>query len=251
MSSKSPFKDNKELQKAISKFLNDHRATFIQTAKRTSAYFEIAIYNDLVRFYEKSGYTVSPKNLSGPSKTFMYALSPSAKPGNYSYFEASRTYANGDEYHFEIRHNLRIQSSHDTEVFVTPDYAVIQKGSILAIKLPYYFNGKADYWYVPAGSVRTFAESKHYNPSPELVLNFVGLVNELIPGCLNKGAPLKKPKHFAPSLFVSGVGNAHIQKIKNSLGSRYLMNVFLGMFKYPTQLHSASNQSYVQKIGTP
>lgn len=248
--SKSPFKDNKELQRLIGKFLHDYGATFSQHAKKTSTFFEIAVYNDLVKFYQNNGYKVQPENLT-PANSFTYALSTNAKPEKCSYFTATRHYRNGDKWAFEIRHNLRVQSAHDGDVFLTPDYAVIDAGSIEAKKLPYYYNGKADYFFVPSHALRTFAETKHYNPSPELVLNFVGLVNEVMPMCLSSTVEKKKPKHCAPSLFVSGVGSTHVQKIKFSLNDRYNMNVFLGLFAYPSQLYSKSNQVNVNKIGTP
>ena len=54
--SKSPFKENKELNNDIQKFLNKHRATFNQHVDRTSTYFELAVYNDIVQFYENNNY---------------------------------------------------------------------------------------------------------------------------------------------------------------------------------------------------
>lgn len=247
---KSPFKANKELAKSISAFLQSHGATFSQEAKRTSAYFEIAAYNDLVKFYENSGYTVNAANLRPRKKVFAYAMSPNVKPENVSYFIATRKYKDGTVWSFEIRHNIRIQSQHDPDVFVTPDYAIIDKESIQSIRLSYHYNGKTDYFFVAAESVRTFAETKHYNPSPEMVLNFVGLVNEIIPGCLTGTCPTHPPKHFAPALFVSGLGSIHVRKIRDSLRNRYGINIFLGLFAYPTQVYSKNNQTYVNKVGT-
>lgn len=246
--SKSPFKANDELRKLIGGFLKKHGATFAQEAKKTSAFFEIAAYNDLVRFYENNGYKIRPKNLK--SRQFVYAMSPNAKPSSCSYFSATKKYKSGKIFCFEIRHNLRIQSAHDPEVFISPDYAVIDQGSIQSIKLSYYYNGKADYFYVPATAVRTFAETKHYNPSPELVINFIGLVNEIKPASLGNTMPSSPPKHCAPSLFVSGVGSVHVEKIKESLSGRYQVNVFLGLFAFPSQVYSANNQINVKKVGT-
>ena len=246
--SKSPFKANHELRKLIGGFLKKYGAAFAQEAKKTSAFFEIAAYNDLVRFYENNGYKVKPKNLK--VRQFVYAMSPNAKPSGCSYFLATKKYKNGKIFLFEIRHNVRIQSAHDPEVFISPDYAVIDRNSIQSIKLSYYYNGKADYFYVPATAVRTFAETKHYNPSPELVINFMGLVNEITPASLYNAMPTSPPKHCAPALFVSGVGSAHVEKIKNSLSGRYQVNVFLGLFAFPSQVYSAKNQINVKKVGT-
>jgi hypothetical protein len=89
---KSPFKDNKLLKKQIQKFLNSHRSTFAQEVNRTSCFFELAVFNDLVRYYETNGYIVSPQNLRKKNRQFVYALSPSAKPAKCSYFLAEKRY---------------------------------------------------------------------------------------------------------------------------------------------------------------
>jgi hypothetical protein len=247
---KSPFKDNNELKKDIQIFLNTHRTTFSQEIDRTSTYFEIAVFNDLVRFYENTGFQVTPKNLKPRKRQFVYALSPNAKPENVSYFNVIKKYKKSPDREFEIRHNVRVQSAHDERIFVSPDYAVIEPESITSGKVKHYYNAKSDYFYVEASKLATFAETKHYNPGPELVLNFVGLVNELMPNLMHNDIPSDLPKHFGPALFVSGVGNSHIRDIQESLQERYKINVLLGLFAYPSQLHSVRNQASIEKIGS-
>ena len=247
---KSPFKDNKELKEEIQKFLNTHRSTFAQEIERTSSYFELAVFNDVVKYYENNGYKVTPQNLRPRKNQFVYALSPNAKPENCSYFHAVKKYEKKQDREFEIRHNIRIQSKHDDRVFVSPDYAIIEPNSIESGKVKHYYNGKADYFFVKAENVATFAETKHYNPGPELVLNFVGLVNEIMPELITNNKTTNLPKHFGPVLFVSGVGNSHIQNIKDSLANRYNINVMLGIFAYPNQIYSVKNQINIKKIGS-
>ena len=58
-SSKSPFLDNSVLQKEIEGFLTKFRSVFAQQVQRTSAFFEIACYNDLVRYYEAIHFKVA------------------------------------------------------------------------------------------------------------------------------------------------------------------------------------------------
>ena len=190
----------------------------------------------------------------GFSGATIYALSPNAKPSNCSYFIAKKEYLrkNGEKeiYFFEIRHNLRIQSIHEKNIYISPDYAIIFKNSIECTRLKNYFNGKADYFYVDAKNVVTFAETKNYMPSPELVFNFIGLVNEIKPCVLNNTYKKIKPKHLAPSLFISGISNHHLTRIRVSLEKRYKVNIFMGMFAYPSQLYSKRNQSIIKKIGT-
>jgi hypothetical protein len=248
--SRSPFRDNALFQREIDTFLHRHRSVFAQQVKRTSAFFEIACYNDLVRYYEKAGFSVEPQNTAPRSKQFVYALSPSAKPSNCSYFLAHRKYAALGLRAFELRHNLRVQSAHDPGVFVTPDYAVISPGSLQSIRDPNYYNGKVDYDYAPASSLQTFAETKHYPPGPELILNFVGLVNELMPSLMNGAHSGSLPKHLGPSIFISGSGNHHHERIRTSLANRYQINVFLGLFAWRSQAYSTRNQANLSKIGT-
>jgi len=248
--SRSPFKDDKELISDIKKFLNTHRSTFLQEIDRTSSYFEIAVFNDVVRFYENNGYEVTPKNLKPHKKQFVYALSPNAKPENVSYFHVVKKYKKKPNKEFEVRHNLRIQSKHDNRIFVSPDYAVILPDSITSNKLKRYYNAKSDYFYVESKNVLTFAETKHYNPGPELVLNFVGLVNEIMPELMTNDIPTNQPKHFGPALFISGVGNPHIRDIQDSLMNRYRLNILLGLFAYPNQLYSVKNKANIVKIGS-
>lgn len=248
--SKSPFKDNKELKKDIQIFLNKHRSTFAQQINKTSAFFELAVFNDVVRFYENNGYDVAPKNLKTKKRQFVYALSPNTKPENASYFHVIKKYKKKPDREFEVRHNLRIQSMHDNRIFISPDYAIIKPESITSEKLQRYYNAKADYFYVEAKNLATFAETKNYNPGPELVLNFVGIVNEIMPELMAKKPPSELPKHFSPALFVSGIGNSHIRDIKESLKTRYGINVLLGLFAYPSQLYSVSNNAQIEKIGS-
>lgn len=248
--SRSPFRDNALFEREIADFLGRFRSLFAQQIQRTSAFFEIACYNDLVRYYENIGFTVIPKNIQPRNRQFVYALSASAKPANCSFFLLEKRYATHGTKAFELRHNLRIQSSHDPGVFVSPDYVVVNPGSVESLRDPHYYNGKVDYDYVSAANLQTFAETKHYLPSPELILNFVGLVNELMPSLMVGTAAKSTPKHLGPSLFISGSGNAHHEKIKLSLARRYRINVFLGLFARRSQIYSIRNQGNLIKIGT-
>jgi len=120
----------------------------------------------------------------------------------FMFFKATKVYKSKPNRDFEIRHNIRVQSAHDERVFVSPDYAVVEPESVEFTHVKHYYNFKADYFY-------TFAETKHYNPGPEMILNFVGLVNEIMPNLIDGNPPNNLPKHFGPALFISGVGNSH------------------------------------------
>ena len=97
----------------------------------------------------------------------------------------------------------------------------------------------------------TIFEVKNFNPFPELLFNFIGIINELKPEALSNTMPSKNPKHLAPSLMISGSGNFHTIKIKKSLTSRYQINLIFGLFYAKSQPYSKKNKSSLNHVGTP
>jgi hypothetical protein len=81
-----------------------------------------------------------------------------------------------------------------------------------------------------------------------MIVNFIGIVNELMPSLLEKQNRSNRPAHIAPSLMVSGKGGDHTRIIKKSLQTRYRVNIFLGVFSYPAQIYSKYRRCYVITI---
>ncbi len=250
MNFKSPFKDKGLLIKEIQDFLEKHSTTIAQHASKISTYFEISCYNNIVKFYKNSGFTIQVENLDKKTQSFRYKLGPSGYPQNFSFFVISKTYhyrKNPTTFRYEIRQNVPVQSKHDSKIFITPDF-VICKNSINYQKDSQYYQGRREFWFVSNESLVSFAEAKHYNPFPELIINFIGIVNELMPSLLNEKNGSNRPAHIAPSLIVSGKGNYQTIRIKKSLESRYKVNIFLGVFSFPTQIYSKHFKSRVITI---
>lgn len=251
--SKSPFKDKKLIIKEISKFLNKYQSTVATQSSRIGDYFEMSAYNSIVKFYENNGFDINIKNLI--DGYFKYKLSPTGYPHNFSYFEIAKIYNYRNKkikrYIFEIHHNVAIESGIENGLFVTPDICVINKDSISELKnSKYFFSGSRSYYYVKNKELQTFCEVKNLNPFPELLFNFIGLLNELKLDVFQNSISSKRPKHIAPSLMLSGGGNFHTRKIKDSLMNRYYINVFFGLFFKKSQPYSISNMGNVNKIGT-
>lgn len=61
--SHSSFKEEAELEKEITDFINRFKATVQEHSKRISDYFEMSCFNLIVRYYELNGYTVQIENL--------------------------------------------------------------------------------------------------------------------------------------------------------------------------------------------
>jgi len=213
------------LKKEITSFVNKFKATVANQANRISDYFEMCCFNYIVKFYERNGYTLSIHNLQ--QGKYRYKCSTSGIQDNFSHFRATKT-EDEKKYEFEIHHNLAVQSYHDDEIFTTPDIAVIKKGKVKTTIGHYDTQTRFSHTLQP--DLITFCEVKQFNPFPELVFNFIGIVNELRPDIISNTAKEIKPKHLAPSLMISGKPNKHTLKIKKSLESRYCINLIYDIF---------------------
>jgi hypothetical protein len=221
----SPFRNVAELEKEIQEFMNIHKTSFSNHASRISDYFEMCCFNYIVRFYDEKDYIVSIENLQ--DNKYRYKCSTQGNQENFSHFNVSKE-KNGATHHFEIHHNLAVQSSHEPGIYTTPDITVI-KGQSIEIDEDFYA-GKKKLSYVGNVNLVTFCEVKQFHPFPELMFNFIGTVNELRPTHLDWSHPTLEPAHIAPSLLISGKPNSHALKIKGSLEERYCVNIVYDLF---------------------
>ncbi|HEY5589728.1 MAG TPA: hypothetical protein VIK55_01800 [Paludibacter sp.] len=240
----SPFKDIKLFKKEITDFLNKYKSTVGKHANRISDYFEMSCYNFIVKFYENNDYDISVQNLK--SKKYYYKCSPAGLQSNYSFFKVSKK-TGIKTYEFEIQHNLAAQSSFNKDIFTNPDITVIKTGSAKTSTTYYEINRR--FSYVENKDVITFFEVKNFNPYPELVFNFIGIVNELKKEILANKSPSKKPLHLAPCLMVSGKPNRQTQRIKDSLEERYCINIIYDLFDSGVSIFSKRRQSELKTTG--
>ena len=224
--------------KDISKFLEKHRVTFGVQGTRISHYFEMSCYNDVVLYYLKNGFTVSPRNLKDTQ--FRYKIGANGNPSNFSYFLVSKSLRN-KLYEFEIHHNLSIECPFQQEIFYTADISVITKDTIVRISPETYTQHRS---CCRGENVQTFFEVKHMSPFPELLFSFVGIPENLL---LQQGR-VAAVKHLAPSLLMSGKANQHGHKIKQYLQDKYPINIIFNIFGTPSVIYSNSYSK--KKIGT-
>lgn len=220
----NPFKDINELTRDVETFLRKNSSAIYNNSKRISDFFEMACYNNIVRFYENSGFDISIKN---PNRNkFNYKCTTAGNPDNYSYFIVKRKYGEL-VYQFEIRHNINVQSYHNKNTYTSPDISILKRNSILIDNE--FYETKTKYYYVMNRSLISFCEVKNFNPFPELLFNFIGVVNELRPNLLKKVRSSGK-YHIATSLLISGKSNNHADRIINNLQSRYHINILCDLF---------------------
>lgn len=240
----SPFKEKDLFEKEIIEFANRFKTTVVTQSKRISDYFEMSCFNMIVKFYELHGYELNVKNLIG--KQYRYKCSPSGIQSNFSFFEAT-IIRKGIIYKFEIQHNLAVQSSHDLEVFTTPDISIILAGSV-KVKTDYYTTNRK-FCYVENSRLFTFCEVKQFNPFPELLFNFIGVLNELRKDYMVSKAKVHGTNHIAPSLMISGKSNKQTDKIKKSLESRYCINILYDLFHSSHVIFSKTNLKNIRIVG--
>lgn len=238
----SPFKDEADFEKELKDFANKYRTRLSEHSRRISDYFEMSCYNMIVRYYEHQGFTASIENLR--AGRFRFKCSPSGLLENFSYMKLS----NGvSDYH--IYHNASVQSAHDDDVFTTPDI-VVATDMPSQISTAYY-KTKKRFSYLPNNEVVTFCEAKHHTPFPELIINFIGMVNELKPSCLQEETGYDEDTpHLAPSLMVSGSMSKPTEKVARSLERRYFVNVIGDLFVEPYKTtFSIIGVSYLATMG--
>jgi len=241
---RSPFKDAAVMDNEIISFINKYKATVTEHGKRMSDYFEMSCFNLIVKYYVNSGYEVQIANLK--QGKFRYKCSPAGIQSNFSHFEASITYG-AMTYYFEIHHNLPVQSSHDETIVATPDISVIKKGAVKYRND--YYDTKKTLSYVENPNMLTFCEVKHFAPFPELIFNFMGVVNELRGEILDNSEENLWPKHIAPSLMISGKSTKPTDNIKASLEGRYVINILFDLFYSGRSAFWKSGVSSLQTAG--
>lgn len=222
----TPFKSPADFEKDLQDFSRRHRVLLAEHAKRISDYFEMTCYNLVTRYYEKKGYELTVQNLQGGK--FKFKCSPNGLLKNFSYFKATKLADGGEQVVF-IYHNATAQSAFDDRVFTTPDI-VVSKTDTPSETKDYYSTKKA-LSYIPKQSLVTFCEAKHLSPFPELMVNFIGIVHELKPECIDGNAIQKDSDDIAPSLMMSGTFGKPTSRIKDSFESRYFVNFFDNLFE--------------------
>lgn len=228
MKKTTPFKAIEDFEKDLASFAKDHHAHFCEHAKRVSDYFEMSCYNMIVHYYENLGYKMEPQKLVNGD--FKYKCNPTGLLQNFSYFKGSKFNGEKEEIIY-VFHNATVQSAHDDSVFTTPDIVVsrIDEPKVTTD----YYSTKKRLSYIDNGNMITFCESKHLIPFPELMIAFMGTVNELKPDCLTTEGCKDGTDHIAPSLMMSGTLSKPCKRIKKSLEQRYFVNFFADLFDNP------------------
>ncbi|MBL4755634.1 MAG: hypothetical protein JKY52_18835, partial [Flavobacteriales bacterium] len=160
---------------------------------------------------------------------------------------ANKTVKKKKTFKYTIHHNLATQSSHDKSIFTTPDISVIVKGKVKNSTV--YYRTKRTFSYVENQHLMTFCEVKQFNPFPELLFNFIGILNEIKLEYMSDDGVEHSPPHIAPSLMISGIANRQTTRIKDSLEARYCVNIIYDLFHTGIFTFSKGNLSSIRTAG--
>ncbi len=196
-------------------FLNSHKATLEKIQSKLSSFFDMKIYNDVVRAYDQLGYICKPIQLQ-KNGSFKYKTSTNGYLENFSMFEIEK---NGKI--FWIVHNLKCESKDYGNSYITADICVINKNSHKRKKID-----RQPIDYVPNSDLMTFFECKFMNPFPELIASFIGLVKVLTPELLNITSG---KSHIAPSLVCANNGSINSYRFANSVKAMHTVNILNNM----------------------
>ena len=196
-------------------FLNTHKADLDIIQSKLSSFFEMKIYNDVVRAYCEMGYKCKPIQLQ-KNGSFKYKTSTNGYLENFSMFEIEK---NGK--FFWIVHNLKCESKDYGDSYITADICVINKKSHKRKKID-----RQPIDYVPNSDLMTFFECKFMPPFPELIASFIGLVKVLTPELLGKTSG---KSHIAPSLVCANNGSKNSYRFANSVQATHTINILNNM----------------------
>ena len=221
--------------------------------------FELSSYHAILSWYEENGWSLKPK-LFG--KEFRCLLGTQGYPENFSYYIIKKTFGDNHDVEYYVRQNARIKNADMPDIAFIPDIIITNPVESSRERYDYWYKNTQDYCFFPSYDVISFHEAKNMAPFPELVVNFVGmleccglyvrnkeleeqqfeendkLLDEALDRMLNEApdsdfadqeAPALPIYHIAPSLICGGVSNKIVENTCNSIKLRYRCNYFFSL----------------------
>jgi hypothetical protein len=195
---KAEWVDKDAVTGSLKKFFSDNQNELREFSDTVNQVFEAFVFTSVAKWYMNNGWDVKIINPNN-STTVLLKFNTRGKPSNYSYAECKR-----ENECVQIRHSLRVATKsnrldQEYPANVVLDVSVIENVDLSQLKTD---------GCVENSCLKSFGEAKHMSAFAELVCNFIGLVNEMMPGKLVKIrpyiGPIQNPKHPAPFLYVSG-----------------------------------------------
>lgn len=200
-------------------------ATFFQAAKKdlhlfgetVNQTFEAHVFAALVAHYGKLGWDpklMHPGKRADGTAVVRLKFNTRGKPKGYTYALCTKGGVS-----IQIRHQLRVSTAHRTGAERRSPNICLDVAVIENLDLDRYTTDQP----VPNGDLLSFGEAKHMSAYAELVAQFLGIVHEMMPHCLQGKEPSQRYKeHPAPFLFVSGKFYPSAEGIRETIEARGL-----------------------------
>jgi hypothetical protein len=191
--------DQEALKSRLNEFFAQNRDSLSAFGSTVNQTFEAFVFAAVVAWYRQHGWKVVFVHPKGEEEQGALRLkfSTRGRPSGYTYVLCRK-----GRQKVQVRHQLRVATraymeSQQALANICLDVAVIR-----AVNLSGYSTNHA----VPVKHLVTFGEAKHMSAFAELLAGFIGVVHEMQPTRLRKGANSRgRPReHLAPFLYVSG-----------------------------------------------
>lgn len=173
----------------------DSLSTFGSTVNQT---FEAFVFASVVAWYRRQGWTVSFEHPKSEEDTQALRLkfSTRGRPSGYTYALCRK-----GRRRIQVRHQLRVSTRFHDVTQQNPANICLDVAVLKSVDLSSYSTNDA----LPIRHLITFGEAKHMSAFAELIAGFIGVVHEMQPRRLKRGARHRRStEHLAPFLYVSG-----------------------------------------------
>ena len=165
--------DVEAVNKALTSFVEKHKAAFTTISARQSQLLELAAIVGVELHYASNGYETkieSPPN----AQAFVVKTNTRGHPGKYSLVHMRKENCN-----YEAHMNLLVRGAHDEGIY-SVDVGIAKAGTV-----PKKIDKKVKWLYTENEDLVSFAEVKRLTVYPMLLAQFVGIVHEIKPAFLH------------------------------------------------------------------
>lgn len=198
--------DLSEIQKAIRRVIKKHYSVLQELGAKQSSLLELAALTGFVEHYKSQGSSALLVNGEG-KRQFAIKMSTKGDPWNFSKFLIE-----GEHEPVEVHMNLKVRSAHDMGIYC------VDIGVVNALKIPRIKIKSRKWECADNEDLVTFGEAKKLVIYPMLLAQFIGIVHELHPRCIDGFCPTIP--HPAPVLIALGNFSANANVVVTNYSQR-------------------------------
>jgi hypothetical protein len=221
-------------QESAQSFAAAHGTRYHFNWANLAAAFEVGCFHAVLDFY-RGPYQLLPMNLTHFGE-YKYLTTTNGNPANFSYVRLENA-----EGSFDLRQQVRVQSTIDQWIAFTPDLVVVPSDcNIGEGRNEDYARGNRRFFFVRSSDVVAAHECKSTAPFPELLVSYLGMLL-LAHSWFDPAEPLHSVcdtgEHLAPTLFIGGAGTLWQNRMIEALQENFPLNIVLGLHSSRLRWH--------------